>query len=71
MHGCAILQLPNGLTMEAIVMFKIEVKYARNGVYAWRKAKCVGPFLLEESAYAYARKYLLNGWYRIVQIEGM
>jgi hypothetical protein len=44
-------------------MFLIETKTA-NG---WRKLRDAGPFLLRLSAENYARKYLLAGWWRIIE----
>lgn len=46
-------------------MFIIQVKTASG----WRKARSVGVFLLEESAYAYGAKYLMQGWYRVVNLD--
>jgi hypothetical protein len=43
--------------------YRIEVRYARG----WRRARQVSDFLLRESAEAYARKYLMAGWWRVVE----
>jgi len=45
--------------------FQIQVRYAKG----WRKANRVSSFLLHTSAEEYARKYLLAGWWRVVEIE--
>ena len=46
-------------------MFVIEVKYAKG----WRKLRDTSPFACRERAEAYANKYLLAGWWRVVDMR--